>query len=91
MSRGQFGQDGPRIAIIGAGIGGLTVAAALLRAGMTVQLYEQAKAFMRVGAGIQVGPNAMKALRAIGLAAELEQIAFRPPGRFSAGALSPSR
>jgi 6-hydroxynicotinate 3-monooxygenase len=79
LSRGQSGQNGPRVAIIGAGIGGLAVAAALLRQGTTVQLYEQAKAFMRVGAGIQVGPNAMKALRAIGLAPELEQIAFRPP------------
>jgi 6-hydroxynicotinate 3-monooxygenase len=80
LSRGRAGQDRPRIAVIGAGIGGLTVATALLRQGMTVELYEQARAFMRVGAGIQVGPNAMKALRAIGLADPLERIAFRPPG-----------
>jgi salicylate hydroxylase/6-hydroxynicotinate 3-monooxygenase len=79
--KGASSDDGrQRIAIIGAGIGGLTVAAALRQQGISVELYEQAKAFARVGSGIQVGPNAMKALRAIGLGAPLERLAFRPPG-----------
>ena len=66
------------IAIIGAGIGGLTTALALLRAGIEVRIYEQAKGFARVGAGIQQTPNAIKALRVFGLEGALRRVAFRP-------------
>jgi 2-polyprenyl-6-methoxyphenol hydroxylase-like FAD-dependent oxidoreductase len=38
------------IAVIGAGIGGLTVAACLLRLGLRVDVYEQAPQFAPVGA-----------------------------------------
>jgi salicylate hydroxylase/6-hydroxynicotinate 3-monooxygenase len=55
------------IAIIGAGMGGLATAAALRRVGMTVTVYEQAQQFARLGAGIQIGCNAMKVLRKLGL------------------------
>jgi ribulose 1,5-bisphosphate synthetase/thiazole synthase len=51
-----------RIAVIGAGIGGLTVAACLLRLGFSVEVYEQALQFAPIGAGIQLTANAMKAL-----------------------------
>jgi len=66
------------IAIIGAGMGGLTAAATLKRAGFEVNVYEQATGFGRIGAGIQMGPNAMKVLRAIGLEPALREIAFQP-------------
>ena len=66
------------IAIVGAGIGGLTAAATLRRVGHEVRIYEQARAFMRVGAGIQQGPNAVKVLRGLGLEPRLRQLAFRP-------------
>ena len=51
------------IAIIGAGMGGLATAAALRRIGIDVTVYEQATQFARLGAGIQIGCNAMKVLR----------------------------
>jgi 6-hydroxynicotinate 3-monooxygenase len=55
------------VAIIGAGMGGLATAAALRKVGIDVTVYEQAKQFARLGAGIQVGCNAMKVLRGLGL------------------------
>ena len=71
--------DGMSVAIVGAGIGGLAAAASLRRIGMDVQVYEQAGQFMRVGAGIQMAPNAMKVLRGLGLEDRLRAIAFEPP------------
>jgi|GEM_PF-5733890 len=53
-----------RVAIIGAGIGGLTAAACLRRVGIDVRIYEQARAFTRLGAGIQQAPNSLRVLRA---------------------------
>jgi 2-polyprenyl-6-methoxyphenol hydroxylase-like FAD-dependent oxidoreductase len=67
-----------RIAIVGAGIGGLAAAATLQRAGFVVDVYEQARAFARVGAGIQMMPNSMKVLRGLGLEDRLKGIAFAP-------------
>jgi salicylate hydroxylase/6-hydroxynicotinate 3-monooxygenase len=66
------------IAIIGAGIGGLTTALALRRIGAAIQVYEQASRFARIGAGIQQTPNAIKVLRVLGLEARLHRVAFRP-------------
>src|SRR5262245_29006841 len=69
----------PRVAIIGAGIGGLALGAFLSRAGVNVQIYEQARAFQRIGSGIQMSPNAMRVLRALGLEQHLRRIGFQPP------------
>ena len=71
------------IGIIGAGMGGLTLAATLYRAGINARVYEQAPQFTRLGAGIQMSPNAMKVLRAIGLEAQLREIAFQPRHQLS--------
>lgn len=57
----------PRIAIVGAGLGGAATAALLLNEGLNVRVYEQAPGFSRLGAGIHVGPNVMKILRRIGV------------------------
>ena len=62
-----------KIAIVGAGMGGLTAAATLRRAGFDVQVYEQAHRFGRIGAGIQMMPNSMKVLRAIGIEQRLAE------------------
>ena len=57
----------PRIAIVGAGLGGAAAAALMAQAGLNVRVYEQAPSFSRQGAGIHVGPNVMKILRQIGI------------------------
>jgi 2-polyprenyl-6-methoxyphenol hydroxylase-like FAD-dependent oxidoreductase len=67
-----------RIAIIGAGMGGLAVAATLRRAGFAPEVYEQAQRFERIGAGIQMMPNSMKVLRGIGVEERLRSVAFAP-------------
>jgi 6-hydroxynicotinate 3-monooxygenase len=67
-----------RIAIVGAGMGGLATAAALRRVGIEVAVYEQATQFARIGAGIQIGCNAMKVLRELGLEQRLRAQSFYP-------------
>src|SRR5436190_7467969 len=66
------------VAIIGAGMGGLATAAALRRVGIEVAVYEQARQFARLGAGIQIGCNAMKVLRGLGLEQRLRSQSFYP-------------
>jgi len=66
------------VAIIGAGMGGLATAAALRKVGIGVTVYEQAKQFARLGAGIQVGCNAMKVLRGLGLEQRMRSQSFYP-------------
>ena len=68
-----------QVAVIGAGIGGLAAALALLRAGHQVRVYELVDTLGEVGAGLSITPNAGKALRALGLAEVLAQIGNRPP------------
>ncbi len=67
-----------RIAIIGAGIGGLAAACALRQRGMEVALYERSTKLEEVGAGLQIGPNGFKVLRALGLEDALMHSAFEP-------------
>jgi salicylate hydroxylase len=67
-----------RVLIVGAGLGGLTAAICLKRAGYEVTVYEQAAALGEVGAGIQIGPNAIKVFRQIGLAEAVDAVAVRP-------------
>ena len=69
---------GLTVAIVGAGMGGLASAAALRKAGHAVTVYEQAQQFTRLGAGIQIGCNAMHVLRGLGLEAHLRAETFYP-------------
>jgi salicylate hydroxylase/6-hydroxynicotinate 3-monooxygenase len=71
------------IAIIGAGIGGLSAAAFLSRLGFAVTVYEQAARFARVGAGIQQTPNAMRVHRRLGTEPRMRKIAFAAPAGVS--------
>jgi salicylate hydroxylase len=64
--------------VVGGGIGGLAAALAAARAGMPVQLLEQAQAFGEVGAGIQLGPNVVKVLEGWGLGDALRSVAAFP-------------
>jgi salicylate hydroxylase len=66
------------IAIIGAGIGGLTLAIALQRRGFRPVIYERAPALGEVGAGITLWPNANKVLFSLGLQTELDRISEEP-------------
>lgn len=68
----------PAVTIIGAGIGGLTAALALQKHGISVQLYEQANELSEIGAGINISPNGLKVLYALGLHDEIEKIRFQP-------------
>jgi salicylate hydroxylase len=63
---------------VGGGIGGLSAALSLLRAGFDVQVYERARELGEVGAGIQISPNASRVLHGVGLADELAQMGVRP-------------
>ena len=65
------------IAIVGAGIGGLTAGVLLSRLGYQVTIYDQAARFARVGAGIQQTPNAMRVHRKLGTEARLCEVAYR--------------
>jgi salicylate hydroxylase len=67
-----------KVAVIGAGLGGLAAACALRRHGIDVTVYERAPQLGEVGAGIQLGPNAVKVLRALGVEQELRPLAFEP-------------
>jgi salicylate hydroxylase len=64
------------IAIIGAGIGGLAAACALRQHDFDVTVYERAGELGEVGAGLQLGPNAVKVLRALGVFEALQPMAF---------------
>ena len=65
-----------RVAIIGGGIGGLTAAVALRRRGVEALVFEQASALGDIGAGIQLGPNAVKTYRALGMEEAIAAIGF---------------
>lgn len=70
-----------RVLIAGAGIGGLTAALSLLKRGFDVQVFEQASALREVGAGLQLSPNALRALYQLGLREALSRIAVEPAGK----------
>jgi salicylate hydroxylase len=68
----------PRIGVIGGGIGGLALAAALRGHGFQAHVFERASAFGEVGAGIQMTPNAVKVMTALGFGDALRAISFTP-------------
>ena len=67
-----------RIAVVGGGLAGLTVAALLQRDGYPVAVYEQTPNFSRIGAGIILGANVAKVLRSLGLERNFTETGIRP-------------
>ncbi len=73
----------PIIGISGAGIGGLAAAIALRKLGLESVVFEQAAKFARVGADINLTPNAVLALDGLGIGDALRESAARPTHRIS--------
>jgi len=68
-------RPGDEVAIVGAGIGGLTLALALHRAHIACRVYEAAAGIRPLGVGINVLPHAGSALASLGVLDELERVA----------------
>lgn len=71
------------IAVCGGGVGGMAVAIALLAQGHGVQIFEQARQFGRIGADVNLTPNAVHALDRLGVGEALRENAARPTHRIS--------
>lgn len=69
---------GVRVVIVGAGIGGLTLALALHARGLRPVILERSRGLEAIGAGVQLGPNATRILNGLGLEAALAAMAFAP-------------
>jgi salicylate hydroxylase len=68
----------PPVVIAGGGIGGLTLALALARRGIPVEVLERAPALAEIGAGLQLSPNACRVLDRLGLGPALDRVAIEP-------------
>ncbi|MET8469095.1 FAD-dependent monooxygenase [Streptomyces sp. NPDC006422] len=73
----------PTVGIVGGGVGGLAAAIALRQAGLEAVVFEQTAHFGRVGADINLTPNAVKALDGLGVGDTLRRTAARPTHRLS--------
>ena len=62
-----------KIAVIGAGVSGLSVASLLAKAGHKVSVFEKNQRIREVGAGIQISPNGFCVLKEIGLSKKVIQ------------------
>ena len=67
-----------KVIIAGGGIGGLSAAIALTKVGFEVEVIERAPALGEVGAGLQISPNASKALAALGVLEAVAAVASMP-------------
>jgi salicylate hydroxylase len=67
-----------RALVAGAGIGGLTAALALARAGFEVEIFEREPALAEFGAGLQLGPNATRVLKRLGVLEAVRGLAVAP-------------
>lgn len=66
-----------RAVVVGGGIGGMAAAVALARAGIDVQVYEQARELTEVGAGVSLAPNGLRMLDRLGVGEGIQQLGAR--------------
>jgi salicylate hydroxylase len=78
MTRNMSQPGLEQVVVAGGGIGGLAAALACARQGMSVQVLERAAQLSEVGAGIQIGPNVTRILKAWGLGDSLALVATFP-------------
>ncbi len=64
------------VTVIGAGIAGLAAACALGQRGARVRVVERAPLLSEVGAGLQLSPNAMRVIDALGLGPSLDAVSL---------------
>ena len=72
-----------KIGIAGGGVGGMAAAIALIKAGHEVEVFEQATDYKRVGADINLTPNAVHALDGLGAVPAIKKTAAQPTHRIS--------
>ncbi|MEW1871790.1 FAD-dependent monooxygenase [Streptomyces caelestis] len=70
-------RERPRVAVVGAGIGGLALAGALAANGTPYVVHEQTRVLSEVGAGVQLSPNAVRPLLRLGLGPALDEHGVR--------------
>jgi salicylate hydroxylase len=66
------------VAVVGGGIGGLTLAIALRQRGVPVAVFEQAPEFREIGAGVALSANATRHLHRLGLGDALDAVSVEP-------------
>ena len=66
-----------RAVVVGGGIGGIAAAVALTRAGIDVQVHEQAQQLTEVGAGVSLAPNGLRMLERLGVGEGIRRVGAR--------------
>ena len=66
-----------RAVVVGGGIGGVAAAVALARAGIDVQVHEQAQQLAEVGAGVSLAPNGLRMLERLGVGEQVRRVGVR--------------
>lgn len=70
--------SGPKVAVVGGGIGGLVLALALRQRGINFEVYEQAEELREIGAAVGLSANGTRELRRLGLRAQVESVSVVP-------------
>src|SRR5215471_17035959 len=77
-----------RIAIVGGGLAGLAAANSLKTVGIAAEIFEAAPALGEIGAAVNASPQAVKALRAIGVGDQVAAVGYMSPGIYTRNMLT---